>query len=139
MPSDKSTDKRQQFVDEIVEPPFYSRCGIDSDGKLATEECECFDHPEELPKQLREGNFAVCILQRKEAPEYYECDGPMWIVDGICCDQCPASSLYERADKDVPTAVVEGQLQNGDDCLVFSPRYVWDLHIPKKNLTNVSK
>lgn len=139
MPSESTDEKRTRFIDEIVEAPFYSRCGIDTDDDaLPYEDCECLDHPDEYPKRLREGMMAVGILQRKQAPEYYEYDGAMWVVDGICCDQCPANSLYERADKSQPVAVVEGILQNGDDCLVLHPRYVWDLHIPTDNVTNVS-
>lgn len=137
--SSKSEDwSRKQFVDEIVEPPFLSRCGLTENDELPHETCECFNHPKEYPRRIREGTMAVCILERKESPEYYEHDGPIWVVDGVCCDQCPAASLYERADKENPIAVVEGVLQHGDNCLVLDPRCVWDLHIPTDAVTNVS-
>lgn len=133
-----TTTNREQLVDEIFTYSEYSRCGNlskDDETGLPTVSCACIDHPDSTSDVLREGSYVTCILQRHPNPDLYEVSHPIWSVHSVICAECPVASIYERADKTTSTAIVEGVLQPGEDCLVFSPRYIWDMHQPEQDET----
>lgn len=132
-----SDSKRDEFFEEIFEYSQFSRCGLSEDDEEPSASCDCMDHPEDSDNTLRTGNYVTCILQRKEPPEYYDVDNPIWVIEYVACYDCPVASLFDRTDKDSPIAVVEGELVRGNDCLTLDPRFVWDLHVPDEQTVDV--
>jgi len=126
--------KREQYFDEIFNNNLYSRCGSSNKDVEPKVSCDCIEHDEGDNDTIRSGNYVTCILKRKEAPEDYETDDAIWVIKYVSCFDCPVASLFERVDKESPIAVVEGELIRGEDCLVLSPRYIWDLHLPKDKI-----
>lgn len=130
-----TSKNREQLIDEIFSYSEYSRCTStpSQDNEIPKTTCDCVDHPNELSETLREGAYVTCILQRRQTPEMYDVSHPVWVIQAVTCSDCPIAAAYERIEKDTSTAIVEGVLEPGEDCLVLSPRFVWDMHQPETN------
>lgn len=129
--------QRDEFAEEIFEFSSYSRFCVDAGDGTPKCNCDCLHHDEDDSQTIREGNLVSAILVRKDPPEYYSCDHPIWVVEYVACYDCKIASLYERVDKESAVAVVEGEATLGDDCLTLEPRYIWDLHIPTENSAEI--
>lgn len=121
---DYTTDLLEKFDNLEIPLPVD-----DEDTSVPTVECDAEDHPDE--STLREGNYVTALVVNDD-------DG--WAIENTCCKHCSIKDIYERADSDVVTAVVEGLLEPTPDHvsdekpvngLYLEHATVWDIHLPQ--------